>query len=395
MVRRVLPVLLLCALLAAVAAPGSGASASRVPQGFVGMMVDGPTLSGRVDLGRQLDRMVADGVESVRVVFDWRVAQPYASWRDVPLDRAGDFQNTTGDMPTDFADSDRIVGAAVSRGLQVLPVVVYTPGWDADDQGHRIEPRDVSPYAQFMETLVRRYGPNGSFWSQNPSLRRSPIRAWQIWNEPANTFFWDQQPFARSYVALLRAARTAIRNADHGARIVLGGLANYSWRDLDSIYRQPGASRLFDLVAIHPYTSQPKGVITILRYAREVMDRHGDRRKPILATEVGWPSARGATRSALPFDTTQKGQAERLGQLLPLLAAARSSLGLAGFDVYTWMTAEYRNAPAFYFSGLLRFDVHSARVTDKPALSAFRAAALSLERCRVKAASAGVCSRPG
>ena len=81
---------------------------------------------------------------------------------------------------------------------------------------------------------------------------------WQIWNEP-NTSTWPIQPFAKTYVALVRAARTAISRVDPGAKVVLAGMPNYSWHDLETIYRVRGARRLFDVVAIHPYTAQPAG----------------------------------------------------------------------------------------------------------------------------------------
>ena len=47
------------------------------------MTVDGPLYPGPadgVDLGSQFDTMVANGVESMRVVFDWSFAQPYSTW---------------------------------------------------------------------------------------------------------------------------------------------------------------------------------------------------------------------------------------------------------------------------------------------------------------------------
>ena len=57
----------------------------RVPQGFVGMMADGRARSTTgVDLADQLDLMVASGVESLRTVFDWTHAQPYATCAEVP-----------------------------------------------------------------------------------------------------------------------------------------------------------------------------------------------------------------------------------------------------------------------------------------------------------------------
>ncbi len=34
-----------------------------------------------------------------------------------------------------------------------------------------------------MTTVVKRYGPGGTFWKQNPGLPHDYIHEWQIWNE--------------------------------------------------------------------------------------------------------------------------------------------------------------------------------------------------------------------
>jgi hypothetical protein len=390
-----LGILLLAALLAA--APAAARSRSAVPRGFVGMVVTAPVFppgSPAVDLGRQLDRMVASGVENLRVVFNWAAAQPYRSWSQVPSGQRSQYIDVGG-VPTDFSQTDAIMAAAAARQLSVLPVVLYAPGWDeaAHPAGTYGIPARTGPYAAYLRALVERYGLRGSFWSTR--RQAAPIRAWQIWNEPNITVFWPRQPFERSYVALLRAAHRAVKGADPQAKVVLAGLPNYSWRDLARIYSVPGARRLFDIVAVHPYTRSPTGVIAILRRVRRAMDAAGDRRKPILADEISWPSSLRETRHTEGFDfaTTERGQARNIATLLPLLARERTRLDLLGFDYYTWASSDARGGLAFDFAGLLT--IHSGRLVAKPAFYAFRRAALALERCRVKGPTATACARAG
>ena len=57
---------------------------------------------------------------------------------------------------------------------------------------------------------------------------------------------------------------------------MLAGLPNYSWLELGRIYRVPGARNLFDVVAVHPYTKTPQGVLTILG-VRAAGDERGRR----------------------------------------------------------------------------------------------------------------------
>ena len=239
-----------------------------------------------------------------------------------------------------------------------------------------------------------RYGPRGSFWSSHPDVPKIPIRRWQIWNEPDIHSYWSVSPsWAPSYVRLLRSAHAAIKRADPGAKVVLAGLPNYVWTDLAKVYAA-GGRNLFDVVAVHPYTKVPSGVITILRLVRNVMNRAGDGSKPMILTELGWPSALGKVSIRADFETTEVGQARKLAEVLPLLARVRRQLGLTGFYYYTWITHEVEHgSDAFAFAGLLRFD--NGRVTAKPAYWAFRRGALKLEACRKKAAVATRCARPG
>ena len=343
------------------------------------MMADGPLLDPRVNLGAQLDQMVSSGIQSLRVTFDWSSAQTYANWHDVPAGQAGKFSPAPGGVPTDFSATDEIVGLAAQRRLALLPVVVYSPRWDASPVGSHVQPRRAEPFANYLTALVQRYGPRGSFWASHPWLAREPIRAWQIWNEPNIAFYWDTPHFARGYVSLLRAAHRVIKRADPGASIVLAALTNYSWLDLAAIYAVPGARRLFDVVGSNAYTSKPAGVITILDRVRRVMDSHGDHHKPLLATEVGWPSALGKTKQDYGLNTTQGGQAKKLAQLLPMLARNRRRLGLSRFYYYTWLSSDTPDGPSFDFSGLLAFDPADAHIYAKPAYAAFRRAVLALE----------------
>src|ERR1700742_4155548 len=102
---------------------------------------------------------------------------------------------------------DRIVTAAASRNLAMLPVVVGTPKWARlQKRSPASPPRGTATYSTFVGGFVARYGPNGTFWTAHPELRAQPIRRWQIWNEPNTTFFWSVQPSARAYVKLLGAA---------------------------------------------------------------------------------------------------------------------------------------------------------------------------------------------
>lgn len=379
----------------AVAKRAPTSSGSPVPQGFVGIDADGPLLTPgtSVNLPAQMSSMVAAGVQSVRVAFSWQAAQPYATWSQVPAADRSQFTDVGG-VPTDFQPTDTLVRDAARAGLTVLPTILYAPPWDARPNGATgfAIPQRTGPYAAYAAALVHRYGPRGSFWAQNRGLRKLAITRWQIWNEPNLSIYWPQ-PFARGYLSLLRAAHAAIKRADRSAQVVLGALTDYAWRSLGQIYRIPGAARLFDIVAVNGFTKRPADVIRYLRFTRNALIHHHDARKPLLATEVSWPSAVGNVKpgDGYDFDTTRAGQSRDIRALLPMLGAERRRLRLIGFYYYTWMGDEGDPSSPFHFSGLLAY--RNGAVQAKPALAAFRAGALKLEGCVRKGSLATRCIR--
>src|SRR3954454_25009692 len=194
-VRRLLPALLAVALLVPASAE---AAPRRVPQGFFGVMADGVLLD-RTDaqLAHEFDVMQANGVESVRIVVYWADLQPQAPGSPVPDGwRAG-----RNGVPTNFAETDRLFAQASSHQMSVLPVVLRSPSWDSENPDLlTAPPKTDQAYADFLGTLIDRYGPRGSFWDEHPDLPKRPQRDWQIWNEPNIARYWGSpKPFAAHY----------------------------------------------------------------------------------------------------------------------------------------------------------------------------------------------------
>ena len=390
--RIALSILGLALLLCAPAAARSQKHGRKgVPGQFVGVNASGPLLASGVNLGQQMGQMVTSGVETMRVVFNWSEAQPYATESQVPASRRSEFVDVGG-VPTDFQAMDQIVGLAAQRRLAILPVVIYAPPWDAgtNPSGGAAPPARTGPYASFLTALIDRYGPQGTFWQDHRP--RVPVRMWQIWNEPNLSLYWPQ-PFARSYVKLLRAAHAAIKLADPRATVVLGAIANAAWRWLGKIYAVHGARRQFDVVAVNAFTSTPNRVLEFLRMVRRSINRLGDRRKPLLYTEMSWPTSVGESFETFDWDTTQAGQARDIAAVVPMLAKHRRALGLQAFYYYTWMDAGTPGAFSdFDFAGLSTVQPSGA-IVDKPGLSAFKRAALKIEGCRAKGPLATSCLR--
>ena len=354
-------------------------AAARVPEGFVGAMLDGPAATpgfGRVRLAHELDLMRSSGIGTVRVAWSWEATQPYAGWGAVPEAERPRFRDVDG-LPLAVAQLDELVGLAARRGLRLLPVTVGTPSWNA----RRLlvpgsPPREAAPYAAFLRALVLRYGSRGAFWREHPELPRHPVRWWQLWNEPH--FLGDRAAprWESGYAALARAGARAVHAADPRARVVLAGVTTDDvpvWDNVDVLLAE-GIGPEVDLVAAHVFTGTPRNVIRALRRVRATLRDYGLGRTPIALTEWSWPSSRGRQ----PWATTQRGQARRVAATLRLLGRERRRLGLRTVIHYTWLGAERGSGWAPW--GGLRRMTPGGRVVSKPALAAFRRATRALRR---------------
>jgi hypothetical protein len=272
----------------------------------------------------------------------------------------------------DFSKLDAVIGGAAAHGIRVLPFVYGTPAWLASDPARpplgSAEAR--AAWSSFLRRLVGRYGPGGEFWDGRTAL---PIRRWQIWNEPNFRLFWAPHPVPRQYAELLRLAAGAIRGADPGAKIVLGGVAPVGggllpWVYLRRLYRVPGVERDFDFVALHPYSIRVGNTIAQVRLAREAMKAAGDSATPILVTELGVASS-GTIPSA--FVRGEAGQAEYLRDAFAALLAKRRAWHIAGVDWFTWRDELEPNVHCGFCQGAGLFDLANH---PKPAWYAFKAA---------------------
>jgi hypothetical protein len=357
--------LALAALLVLVLAPAAHAKRS-VPEQFMGMNWDFDIAEAPEAVqAQQFPRMAAAGVETLRPAFYWGLAQPQE------------------DGPIDLSRSDSLMRMASAHGIRVLPTVIVAPEWARLNKAPLSPPRSPGLIGPYTQALIARYGPTGTFWSDNPDLPRLPIRDWQYWNEPHLPYQWTlthNEDWRKTYTANLRAFHGFVEQGDPGAKVVLGGLTNESWKYMRQLYAA-GAGRFFDVATVHPYTQKPGGVLRIVERFRAVMKKHGQARKPVWITEVGLPASRGRSKSDNRLQTTDKGMAKWLTASYKDVAAHLRSpkLRVTRMYWYTW-ASEYRG-DIFRYTGLLRFRAGGEPVR-KPAYAAYVKVARKLTGCR-------------
>lgn len=279
----------LCGAAAIMAGSGAGAeeplAGTTDPERMrVGVVPQRPVAEG------ETERMRRAGIDSLRLWIPWAAVE---STRD----------------HYDWSGTDAVMRDLAAAGIDAFPFLFGTPEWAAHRDRFGCEREECIPYApisietryafaRFAAAAVRRYGPDGLFWQENPDLPQRPIRAWQIWNEPNLARFYEPDADASEYADLLRLTSAAIRGADPLAEVVLGGLFGPSStsrmigarRFLKELYREPEIENSFDGIAVHPYSPRARGVLEQIRAARKV-GRANDTGFDLWITEIGWSSA--------------------------------------------------------------------------------------------------------
>lgn len=290
---------LTAALVVVVAFGVCAASAAALPAKFFGV-VPQSTLT-----QEEFTTLKQGGVKSMRVALVWGAIQSK---------RGGAYE---------WGSFDPIVERAAKSGIELLPFVVGTPAWAVPNAivpgtGGAEAPAHLpaggtagSAWTAFLKAAVARYGPNGTFWSENPTVPAAPIAAWQIWNEP-NFKYFVAKPDPTEYGKLVKISSAAIKSVDPTAQVILAGLfskpagarrlagkrvANptspnwFASYFLEQMYKtNPGIKARFQGVALHPYVARYRQLPAEIEEVRGVMTRAGDGTKGLWITELGWSS---------------------------------------------------------------------------------------------------------
>lgn len=280
--------------LALVGTMAFAATASALPGRFWGVMPQaGPT-------PEQFQRLKRGGVKSVRLPISWNVIQP------------------TRNGPIEWSGLDEMIERTARTGLEVLPFFAGAPKWAVREKrvpGGRglmapaklpIHGRAAGAWRKLLQQAVLRYGPRGSFWRENPSVPKRPIRVWQIWNEP-NFRYFVAKPNAGQYGKLVKMSYGIIKRADPKAQVILAGM--FALPDkcqklkrpldpcaadfLEQMYkRTPGIKHRFDGVALHPYSARWQYLTPEINEIRGVLKENNDAGKGLWITELGWSSGK-------------------------------------------------------------------------------------------------------
>ena len=348
---------LLCVVVGASAGSLSARAGAAVPASFFGMISEEATAARGAERERLLNLVDGTGARTIRQALEWKYIETAPGvyyWRDY----------------------DDWMRSVLARGYTVLPVLVNPPNFRSSKPGADPElgtypPKSNNDFAAFAAAAARHYGPGGTFWTQNPSLRVNPVRAWQVWNEPNIRFYWPDGANPAAYVSMLRTVGSAIKSVDSGAEILTAGLPESPGAGhmrladfVNGMYRA-GGKGAFDTLAVHPYSSSGDGSVAMVDMVRKLMNDHGDATANTWVTEIGWADK----GPVYPFNVGPAAQAENIRRLFTSLVSQKDRLRLRGIVYWNLKDAPpYANRPDTWSQHTGLYDVNEQ---PKPARDAY------------------------
>jgi len=231
----------------------------------------------------------------------------------VDVELAGIFASEGG--RPDWRALDGVIALAERHDLEVLGVILGTPGWlstcaDRGADAALCPPRDPAEFGRLAAEVA--------------SHASGSIRHWEILNEPDAD--WAFKGTAEDYARMLSAAYDAIHARVPEARVVQAGVERpreHEWTE--RMLATPGADAVnkFDIAALHLRLRLRNVLADLpaqLRSYRELLAARGFR-GPVWVTEHGYPAD-----PAFQWDPAYRGgdaaQAAFLRDSIPRLTAA-------------------------------------------------------------------------
>lgn len=299
----------------AVAQPATAENV-RVPEDYYGVAYPHIAEHARKSpaiLNAQLAAIADAGITQIRITIPWSELEPTAP---------------SPQHAYSFAFPDLLFKVAAREGLRVEPTFAFTPRWAEVESSQASYCRSLGvvslapkiayldDYAAAAGVLASRYGPHGTFWSENPTLPYRPVASWEIWNEPSLKGYWCPNSDPERYATLFVLAAQQINGVDPLAEIVTGGLPLESpsgnFLDVQQFFRRalaerPDLLRWADSIGIHVYPGKAperSTLSTLGRFRNKLRAAGVPDVMPMAATEIGW-----STGGEDPFTENQRAAA--------------------------------------------------------------------------------------
>ena len=240
------------------------------------------------------------GLNVARSDAEWAWVEPNAPsspGADLPYDAgAWNGQDAYASDPSDpdplHESMDNLVGTLAMNGVRYIPVLDSPPAWAGNPPTVLMYSQYIQDYANFAGAFAARYGRNGTFWSENPTIPYLPVEQYEVWDEGNSTDFWsgascggvmasgtDPTLIAEcpdEYATGLSLASTAIHAADPSATV----LASIGWQNfryyLPDLYQALASDNAppdtINGIGMHPYGVDAVAILQLDETLRETLN---------------------------------------------------------------------------------------------------------------------------
>ncbi len=212
--------------------------------------------------------------------------------------------------------TDETMRMIAEDGIEAMPTLgTYITGKHKTRADYKSDEEFINATVAGLTAFLTKYGPNGTFFKNNPDVPNNPIKYIEIWNEPNFQYMLpsDGRPrieieTAREklYAKLLEKVYATIKPQWPDVKIVgfaAGGESSGDIRFFEHVLAQSrDVAKSFDIVSTHPYVgsappeessvrswgsySLPGNLVLI----RDILRKAGCKPDiPIRYTELGWP----------------------------------------------------------------------------------------------------------
>jgi|GEM_PF-1463522 len=209
--------------------------------------------------------------------------------------------------------TDEYMTALAQDGMEVMVTAemsVMTPGLSISRNDYASDEVYIQTYVAEIQKLLTRYGPNGTFFSENPTVPYRPILFVEILNEPNfHYMIRDREPRPEVeaerealYAKVLTAAYKAVKASWSEVSVIgfaAGGASAGDVRFFQNVLKKDAdIIKNFDIWSTHPYITPVSpgankiegwgrySIASTMQTNREMMKKVAD--KPVWFTEIGW-----------------------------------------------------------------------------------------------------------
>jgi len=228
--------------------------------------------------------------------------------------------------------NDKAFRLMVEDGIEVMHTIsarihgTFKPEAPMSDWRNRADYESdeafIEDFCLGIERFLKRYGPEGSFFTDNPDLPHRPVRHIEIFNEP-NFWYLDvarndkanryptpenrletENNRARLYGKLLVAAYDRVKKQWPEVKVVGFAAGGTSKADIAFIQKvhafNPEVANSYDILSTHPYVRPVPPEATFVKswgsYSiassldtiRATMQQYGTQERPVWYTELNW-----------------------------------------------------------------------------------------------------------